>query len=239
MLRSLNAVNKKATTRARRWRWALPDPRVSALVELLGGDTRGLVNFLMVSKGLTSQGFMAKEAPPTFLQIEPTRAFGNENLMKAWVVKQPSPNRRAGMARQVVSDQIEVALRICLVDDVQQAQIALRIACWRGQGQFMAVRHTQGAIHPHFIGSATVFKGRFHPMAVRGPTRRGREGAGRDWSQFIDTHDCAIHGRLGVEADDRCPFGTKSGSVLVAQAWMPRQRTFSLSRIRRIWLRLT
>src|SRR6266487_2337385 len=45
--------------------------------------------------------------------------------------------------------------------------------------------------------------------------------------------------RGGAELHDRGPFGANSGSVLVAQLWVRRQRTFSASRIRRTWLRPT
>ncbi len=57
--------------------------------------------------------------------------------------------------------------------------------------------------------------------------------------QFTGADHGGARRRGGVELHDAGPFSADSGSVLVAQLRVRRQRTFSASRIRRTWLRPT
>jgi len=85
VLSSLNTVTKEAAIAAMVLRWAAPDPRLGAQIELLGGNARGLFDLLGIGKTLTSQRIAAEEPPPAFLQIEPARSRRNEDVMDAWM----------------------------------------------------------------------------------------------------------------------------------------------------------
>ncbi len=68
------------------------------MVELPGSNAGGPLNLQVIDKRLTGQGFTAEQAPPSFLQIQPARPLGNEDLMDTWVLGQPEPNRGTDVA---------------------------------------------------------------------------------------------------------------------------------------------
>jgi hypothetical protein len=63
--------------------------------------------------------------------------------------------------------------------------------------------------------------------------RLGRVGAGNQRAEFVDADDRGVRGRAGVQVDDGCPFGTKSGSFDTAHDRTCRHRAPSATRIRR------
>ena len=93
VLRSLNPVTKETAITAVILGRTSPDPGLGSPVELRGGDTHGLLNLSGIGKALSSQGITAKKAPPPFLQIEPARSCGNEDVLETWMVRKP----RAGL----------------------------------------------------------------------------------------------------------------------------------------------
>ena len=64
-------------------RWAAPDPRFGPQIELLGSNTRGLLDLLGIGKTLASQRIAAEKTPPALLQVQPTRSRRNEDMMDA------------------------------------------------------------------------------------------------------------------------------------------------------------
>jgi hypothetical protein len=74
------------------------------LIELSRSSADSVFNFEMVGKGLTGKGIATQEPPPAFLQVEPTRPFGDGYLMHARMVVEPGANRRAGVAGQIIHD---------------------------------------------------------------------------------------------------------------------------------------
>jgi hypothetical protein len=62
-------------------------------------------------------------------------------------------------------------------------------------------------------------------VAVDGPARGRWEVARRYRPELVDAEDRRACGRRGVERDDGGPFGTKSGSLLLAHSRVRRQRT--------------
>jgi hypothetical protein len=82
MLHSSNTIHKSATQVAMRTGWTAPDPRLGAMIQLLGGKDRDLVDLLAIGEGLAGKGLPAEKTPPAFLQIEPARAFGNEDVLR-------------------------------------------------------------------------------------------------------------------------------------------------------------
>jgi hypothetical protein len=90
-----------------------------------------------------------------------------------------------------------------------------------------------------FLRAAAVLQQRLDPVAVGGPGGRGQERARDHRAQLISADHRRRLGRGGVKDDDLRSFGAKSGSVLVVQERVRRQRMPSASRIRRTWLRPT
>ena len=115
------------------------------------------------------EGFSAEETPPTFLEIEPACTFGNEDLVNSRMSVQPCHNRRALVAGEIVCDHVEIAIRIGLIDRVQQAHIAGGVARTRRQRQFVPIAHPQRSIDPDFLRPPTVLQGHFDPMVIRSP----------------------------------------------------------------------
>ena len=98
------------------------------MVELLGSYPRGRLDLSSISEALSSQGFSSKQSPPRFLDVEPARPHGYEDLLHSRVVLQPLSDGRTLVARQVVGDQVEIAFGVCLGDRFEQAQVAFGIA---------------------------------------------------------------------------------------------------------------
>ncbi len=93
-------------------RWATPHPGLGSPVELSGGDTRGLLDFLGIGETLTSEGIAAEEAPPALLQIQPARACRNEDLMDARMPFQPGTRLETVMTAEIIRDDENVAAGI-------------------------------------------------------------------------------------------------------------------------------
>src|SRR5262245_4712308 len=124
VLRSLKVVHKSATSVTRGTSRSAPHPRLGTSVQLLRCNLGRVFNLVCICEGLPGKCFTAEQTPPRLLQIEPTGAFRDKDVMHPRVSGKPFLNRLAGMARQVVGDQIQLAFRIRSVDYVQQSQIS-------------------------------------------------------------------------------------------------------------------
>jgi hypothetical protein len=160
-------------------------------------------------------------------------------MMKSRMCCEPSACLQAVVTRKIIGNNEKVTCRILRFNIGQQGDIVLRVTRGRTSRQFLAIAHAQGSVHPGLLRSATVVQDRLDPVPGWRPPRGWRKAAGNYRPQFIGTDGRRPLGRLGVVADDRCPFGTKSGSSLVPQLCVRRQRTPSRKQMRRIWLRLT
>lgn len=206
------------------------------LLRCYPGRVRDLVS---IGERLPDQCLASEQTPPRRLQVQPAGAFRDTDLMHARMRRQPFLYRLAGMARQIVGDQRQITLRVGGVDGVQQPQIADGIARTRREGQFVPLTYTQRTINPDVLWPTTICKWCLDPMAITRPARAGWEGSGCNRPEFIHTQHRGTYGRVGIECDDRRPFGTTSGSVLVAHERGLRQRTPSARKTRRSWLCLT
>lgn len=121
------------------------------MVELLGSYPRGRLDLSSISEALSSQGFSSKQSPPRFLEVEPARPHGYEELLHSRVVFQPLSDGRTLVARKVVSDQVEVAARVCLGDRFEQPQVTFGIARGSGERESLAVSHPQRTIDPDLL----------------------------------------------------------------------------------------
>jgi len=128
MLRSLNAVTKETTIAARILGWPSPDPGLGSPVELSGGNTGGLLDFLRIGETLTSKGITAEEAPPAFLEVEPTGSSRNEDVMDARMPFQPGARLQAEMTREIIRDDENVAAGVVGFDVGQKRDVAFGIA---------------------------------------------------------------------------------------------------------------
>src|SRR5205085_5316272 len=80
------AITKEATQVATRLGRPSPDPRLGSVVKLDGGHLHRSLNLIGIGQALASERIAAEEPPPALLQVEPTRAFGNEDVLEAWMV---------------------------------------------------------------------------------------------------------------------------------------------------------
>jgi hypothetical protein len=199
---------------------AAPNPGIGSPVELSGSDARGLLNLIGAGKALAGQRIATEKPPPTLLQVEPARPSGNEDLLEARMLSQPGAGLGTVVAGEVVGDDIDVARRIVGFDVCQQSDVVRRVARGGASGQFLAIAHTQRSIDPGFLGTATVIQRCFDAMSIGRPAGCWRKGAGNYWPEFVGADGRRPLGRLRVVADDRCPFGTKSGSELSPRLWV-------------------
>ncbi len=106
-----------------------PDPGLGAQVELSGGDAGSLFDFLGIGKTLSCQRIAAKKSPPAFLHIEPTCPCGNEDLMDARRLLQPSARLEAVMTAEIISDDEDVACGIVGFDGGSQSPRIAQRGC--------------------------------------------------------------------------------------------------------------
>src|SRR5438270_6495655 len=124
VLRSLKAIRKEATVVAMILGGTSPEPRVGSPVELSCSDASGLLDLVGVGKTLSSQGITAEEPPPALLQIEPARSFGNEDVVNAGVLSQPSAGLSAVVAAKIISNDVDVPGWIVGFNVLEQGDIA-------------------------------------------------------------------------------------------------------------------
>ena len=89
MLRSSKAVHENPPAVAWGQRWAAPDPRAGAGIQLAGRDLGGQGDLLWGSKRLPGQGLATKQPPPALLQVQRAGPLGNEGVLDAgWSASQ-------------------------------------------------------------------------------------------------------------------------------------------------------
>jgi hypothetical protein len=140
---------------------------MGAAIELGSRHARGKGDLGAVSEALTGIGCSAQEAPPALDQVQPSGPDGNEDLLDTRVRRQPVTDGSAGVTREVVGDEIEVAIGIVAIDGAEQVQIASGIACGSGLGADLPIPDAQSSIDPGFIVAAAVDEGRLDPVAIR------------------------------------------------------------------------
>lgn len=141
------------------------------------------------------------------------------------------------MAGEIVSDEIEIAVRIGVIEGLEQREIAGGVARERergcGLGQRLSIPDAERTIDPDFIRAALIVQRHFDAVAIDGPAWGWGKVARGYRSKFVDAEDRRLRGRCGVERDDPRPFGAKSGPLLFAQSRVCRQRTPSRRKMRR------
>ncbi len=213
---------------------ASPDPRLGSQVELRGSDAGSLLDLLGIGKTLPRKGITAEEAPPALLQIEPARSGRNEDVMDARILFEPGARLETVVTGEIIADDEDLSRRIVGFDVGEQSDIALGVTRSRASRQFFAIAHPQCPIDPGFLGSASVVERRFDAMSSGRPARGRIKGARHYRPEFVGADGRRALRRLGVVADDRRSFGTKSLSRGVPQLCVCRHRTPSRRRMRRI-----
>ena len=97
-----------------------PDPGLGSQVELGRRDTRRWLDLISSGKTLASKGIAAEEAPPAFLQVQPTSSRWDKDVMQARMLGHPSTRLRAVMATQIICDNEDAPLRIVGFDILQE-----------------------------------------------------------------------------------------------------------------------
>jgi hypothetical protein len=202
-----------------------PDPGIGSPIELSRGNPCSLLNLVGIGKALPGECIPSEEAPPALLEIEPAGSCGNEDVMEPRMLSHPGPRLSTVMAAEIIGDHEDVTSWIIGFDIGKESNVVRRVARGSASGQFLAIMHAQRSIHPGFLGTAAVIQRRFDAAPSGRPARGWRKGSGNYWPEFVGADGRRALGRLGVVADDRCPFGTKSSSVLSPQLWVRRQRT--------------
>ena len=234
VLCSLNPITKKTPTVARRLGRTSPDPGLGPRIELSRRHAPRLLDLAGIGKALSSQSIPPEKSPPALLQIQPACAFGNEHLMDARMLGQPSVGFCTQVTGQVIGNHENVARRVVGLDVAEQSNIPFGVARGRASGQFLAIAYAQCSIEPGLLKPSTILQRCLDAVPIRRPPWRWGKGTRDYWSQFISTDGRRPLWRSRVVGDDRYSFGTKSLSVLVPQLWVRRQRTPSRKQMRRI-----
>src|SRR5262249_9586982 len=84
-----------------------PDPRLGAGIELFRRDARCLFDLGRIGEALAGERLPPEEPPPAFLEIEPARPGGDEDVVEAWMRGQPGVRLDAIMAGEIVGNHVE------------------------------------------------------------------------------------------------------------------------------------
>jgi len=94
---------------------ASPDPGLGVAIEMLSRAPGHISNIVIIGQRLSCEGFAPEDPPPALDQIQPRRSHWNEGVLNAGMGVEPFPDRPAGVAGQVVGDQVQVPARIGVV----------------------------------------------------------------------------------------------------------------------------
>jgi hypothetical protein len=119
-------------------------------IEVLGRDPGHEGNVVVIGQRLSGKSFAPEDPPPPFNQIQPRRSDRNESVLDAGMGFQPLPDGTAGVAGEVVGNQIQVTSRIGLIQRLEQLQIATGIAGASGLGQRLPIPDAERSIDPDF-----------------------------------------------------------------------------------------
>ncbi|EFH88887.1 hypothetical protein Krac_10393 [Ktedonobacter racemifer DSM 44963] len=167
LLNSSKAVRKETVQVASRFGRPSPDPRFGSPIELRRGDAHRSLDLMSIGKTLASEGIASEEAPPPFLQIEPTGAFGNEDVLDARMVHQPGAGFQTIVTGEIVRDDKDVPCRIIRLDVFEQLNVVLGITRSRTARDLLAIADPQRSIDPHLVIPTTVFQGSFDAVPIR------------------------------------------------------------------------
>jgi hypothetical protein len=148
------------------FRRSSPDPWFGPVIELNGGHLHRTFNLISIGETLPRQRITAEEAPPALLQIEPTRPFGNEHMMQAWMVLEPGARLETVMTAEIVCDDENVARWIVRFDVFEQFNVVLGIARSGTFGDLLAIADSQRPIDPQFVIASTVLQWGLDAMAI-------------------------------------------------------------------------
>lgn len=158
MRRSSNTVDEPATKLAVWWGGTAPHPGMGAPIELRGGDARGERNLGAIGKALASVSRPPQEPPPPLDEVEPTGGNRNEDLTHPGMRGQPVADGPAGVAGEIVGNQVQLALRGVAVTGSQEVQIARGSARRGGLGEDLPVTDAQRPLDPGFVLPTAVDK---------------------------------------------------------------------------------
>ena len=97
------------------------------MIELSGRDASSLLDLGRRGKTLSSECITTKEPPPAFLQIQPARSCGNENVMEARMLSHPGPRLSTVVAGKIVGDDVNVPTGIIRFDVLKQRDVIGRV----------------------------------------------------------------------------------------------------------------
>ena len=157
LLRSSKAVTKEPMQMAPRFGRSSPHPWLGSVVELHRRHLHRLFNLIGIGEALSGEGIATEETPPALLQVEPAGPFGNEDVLDAWVVRQPGTGLQAVMTAQIVGDDENVPCGIVGFDVFEQLDVILGIARSRTAGKLLAIADSQGPVDPHLLFPTAVF----------------------------------------------------------------------------------
>jgi hypothetical protein len=89
-----------------------PDPGLGASVELAGRELGGSVKLSVVGKALSREGISPEQPPPPFDEVQPAGPGRKRDLMYPGMECQPLLDWAAGVAGEIVRDEVELALGV-------------------------------------------------------------------------------------------------------------------------------
>ena len=126
--RSSKSIHELSAQAAMGTRRTPPDPGCGMAVELGSGDAGDVGDVVGVGHRRAGEGFAPEQAPPPFDQVQPGGADRNEGVLDPRVGGQPVPDGTAGVAGQVIGNQVQVAVGRGVVKRLQQREGARGVA---------------------------------------------------------------------------------------------------------------
>jgi hypothetical protein len=137
------------------------------MIELGRCHLHGLLDLTSIGETLSGEGITAEEPPPTLLHIEPTRPFGNKDVLQAWMFHSPGARLQAVMTAEIIGDHKDVTPRIVGLNVLEQLNGVLGIPRGSTARDFLAIADPQRSIDPHLVIPTTVLQRRLDAMTIR------------------------------------------------------------------------
>jgi hypothetical protein len=150
-----------------------PDPGMGVAIELARRDPRGEGDLLTICETVAGVGGATKAPPPGLNHVQPAGANGNEDLLNAGMGGEPLTDGAAGVAREMVGDQIEVPDRVVLINRLKRLEIAGRVACGRRLGADLPLPEAQRSVDPRLVVAAAGDEWGFEAVAIGRPGGAG------------------------------------------------------------------
>lgn len=128
-----------------------PNPGFRPVVTLLRRHLHRLFNLTGIGETLARQLITTEEAPPAFLEIEPTRPFRDEDVLEPWMLCQPGVRLQTIVTAQIVGDDENIPRGIVRFDGLEQLDVVFRITRSRTARDLLTIADAQRSREPDLV----------------------------------------------------------------------------------------